>query len=130
MTATRVFQRLILAGSILAGLGVGAGAFGAHMLKGLLDPPMLAVYDTATRYQMYHAFGMILAGFAARVSDDTRLAMAGWLFALGILLFCGSLYAVALFGIRWLGAITPFGGLAFIIGWGLLGWRVWQGGHR
>jgi uncharacterized membrane protein YgdD (TMEM256/DUF423 family) len=100
------------------------------MLKGLLDPPMLAVYDTATRYQMYHAFGMILAGFAARVSDDTRLAMAGWLFALGILLFCGSLYAVALFGIRWLGAITPFGGLAFIIGWGLLGWRVWQGGHR
>jgi uncharacterized membrane protein YgdD (TMEM256/DUF423 family) len=130
MTATRVFQRLILAGSILAGLGVGAGAFGAHMLKGLLDPPMLAVYDTATRYQMYHAFGMILAGFAARVSDDTRLAVAGWLFAIGILLFCGSLYAVALFGIRWLGAITPFGGLAFIIGWGLLGWRVWQGGHR
>lgn len=130
MIAQTIFQRLVPAGCILAGLGVAAGAFGAHMLKGLLDPPMLAVYDTATRYQMYHAFGMILAGFAARLCDDPRPAVAGWLFAIGILLFCGSLYGVALFGIRWLGAITPLGGLAFILGWGLLGWRAWHQGHR
>ena len=96
------------------------------MLKSILDPPMLAVYDTATRYQLYHAFGMVLAGFAARICNDARYAVAGWIFAVGILLFCGSLYAVALMGLRWLGALTPVGGVAFIIGWGLLGWRAWK----
>ena len=121
-----VFQRLVLTGCVLAGLGVAAGAFGAHMLKSVLEPPMLAVYDTATRYQLYHAFGMVLAGFAARLCNDARYAVAGWMFAAGILLFCGSLYAVALVGLRWLGAVTPLGGLAFMIGWGLLGWRVWK----
>lgn len=130
MTSPMVFRQLVLAGCLLAGLGVAAGAFGAHMLKGLLEPPMLLVYDTATRYQMYHAIGMVLAALAARLCDDPRIAVAGWLFALGILLFCGSLYAVALFGIRWVGAVTPLGGLAFLVGWGLLGWRVWHQGHR
>jgi uncharacterized membrane protein YgdD (TMEM256/DUF423 family) len=125
MTADRAFRRLVLTGAILAGLGVAAGAFGAHMLKSLLDPPMLAVYDTATRYQMYHALGIVLAGFSARLCQDARFAVAGWMFAGGILLFSGSLYAVSLFGIRWLGAITPLGGVAFMIGWGLLGWRAW-----
>jgi uncharacterized membrane protein YgdD (TMEM256/DUF423 family) len=127
MTPDRVFQRFVSSGCLLAALGVAAGAFGAHMLKSILDPPMLAVYDTATRYQMYHAFGMVLAGYAARLCDDRRYALAGWFFAIGILLFCGSLYAVALMGIRWLGAITPLGGVAFIIGWSLLGWRAWKG---
>lgn len=126
-TSHVVFRRLALLGAILAGLGVAAGAFGAHMLKSVLDPPMLAVYDTATRYQMYHAFGMLLSGLAARLCNDARFALAGWMFAAGTLLFCGSLYAVALLGIRWLGAITPVGGAAFIVGWGLLGWRAWKG---
>jgi uncharacterized membrane protein YgdD (TMEM256/DUF423 family) len=121
-----VFQRLVLSGCLLAGLGVAAGAFGAHMLKSVLDPPMLAVYDTATRYQLYHAFGMVLAGFAVRLCNDARCALAGWMFAVGILLFCGSLYAVSLMGLRWLGAVTPLGGVAFLIGWGLLGWRAWK----
>jgi uncharacterized membrane protein YgdD (TMEM256/DUF423 family) len=114
----------MLLGSLLAGLGVAAGAFGAHGLKTVLDPAMLAVYDTATRYQMYHAFGIILTGLAVRLTQDQRLAVAGWLFAAGTLLFCGSLYGVSLAGIRWLGAITPLGGAAFIAGWGWLGWRT------
>ncbi len=126
LTPRTSFHRLVVTGSIVAGLGVAAGAFGAHMLKNVLEPPMLAVYDTATRYQMYHAFGMVLAGFAVRLCDDRRFAVAGWLFAVGILLFCGSLYAVSLLGIRWLGAVTPLGGLAFIFGWALLGWRAWK----
>ena len=120
-------RRLIMIGCIVAGVGVAAGAFGAHMLKTIREPPMLAAYDTATRYQMYHAFGMVLVGMAIRVYDDRRLAMAGWLFATGMVLFCGSLYGIALAGLKWLGPITPVGGLTFIIGWGLLGWRVWRG---
>jgi uncharacterized membrane protein YgdD (TMEM256/DUF423 family) len=127
MTSETTFRRLALLGSLLAGLGVAAGAFGAHMLKGVLEPPMLAVYDTATRYQMYHAFGMLLAGVAARICNDARFALAGWLFLTGTVLFCGSLYAVALLGVRWLGAITPLGGAAFIVGWALLGWRAIKG---
>ena len=105
MNVDKLFQRLVVTGCVCAALGVAAGAFGAHMLKGLLDPPMLAVYDTATRYQMYHAFGIVLSGFAVRVSHDARLAVAGWMFLAGIFLFCGSLYGVALLGVRWLGAI-------------------------
>jgi len=120
-------RRLIMIGCVVAGVGVAAGAFGAHMLKTILEPPMLAAYDTATRYQMYHAFGMVLVGIAVRVYDDRRLAKAGWLFATGMVLFCGSLYGIAFAGLKWLGPITPLGGLTFIIGWGLLGWRVWRG---
>ena len=91
MTSETAFRRLVLLGSVLAGLAVAAGAFGAHMLKSVLDPPMLAVYDTATRYQMYHAFGILMAGAAARICSDARFAVAGWLFAAGTVLFCGSL---------------------------------------
>ena len=120
-------RRLIMIGCVVAGVGVAAGAFGAHMLKTILEPPMLAAYDTATRYQMYHAFGMVLVGIVMRVYDDRRLAMAGWLFATGMVLFCGSLYGIALAGLKWLGPVTPLGGLTFILGWGLLGWRVWRG---
>ncbi|MGE0645748.1 MAG: DUF423 domain-containing protein [Nitrospira sp.] len=117
---------LVLIGCVSAGLGVAAGAFGAHMLKDLLEPNMLAVYDTATRYQMYHAFGLVLSGLVVRVGRDGGAARAGWLFLAGTLLFCGSLYGVSLLGIRWLGAVTPVGGLLFIIGWLILGWRAWR----
>ena len=120
-------RRLIMIGCIVAGVGVAAGAFGAHMLKTILEPPMLAAYDTATRYQMYHAFGMVLVGMAIRVYGDRRLATAGWLFAIGMVLFCGSLYGIALAGLKWLGPITPLGGLTFILGWGIFGWRMWKG---
>lgn len=114
---------LILIGCVSAGLGVAAGAFGAHMLKDMLEPRLLAVYDTATRYQMYHAFGLVLSGFAVRFGRDSGAAKAGWLFLAGTLLFCGSLYGVSLLGIRWLGAVTPVGGVLFIVGWFILGWR-------
>jgi uncharacterized membrane protein YgdD (TMEM256/DUF423 family) len=118
---------LVLIGCVSAGLGVAAGAFGAHMLKDILEPPMLAVYDTATRYQMYHAFGMVLSGFAVRIGRDAGAVKAGWLFLAGMFLFCGSLYGVSLLGIRWLGAVTPIGGVLFIVGWLVLGWRAWRG---
>ena len=127
MNVETLFRRLVVTGCVCAALGVAAGAFGAHMLKGLLDPPMLAAYDTATRYQMYHAFGIALSGFAVRVSQDARVAVAGYLFLAGIFLFSGSLYGVSLLGVRWLGAITPLGGVAFILGWSLLAWRLGRG---
>lgn len=117
---------LVGVGCVSAGLGVAAGAFGAHMLKTVLEPPMLAVYDTATRYQMYHAFGLVLSGFGVHLGRDAGVAKAGWLFAAGTVLFCGSLYGVSLLGIRWLGAVTPVGGALFIVGWGVLGWRAWR----
>lgn len=117
---------LVCSGCLCAGLGVAAGAFGAHMLKDILDQPMLAVYDTATRYQMYHAFGMVLSGFAVRIGRDAGAAKAGWMFLAGIFLFSGSLYGVSLLGVRWLGAVTPVGGALFIVGWGLLAWRAWR----
>lgn len=119
-------RSLIVVGCICAGLGVAAGAFGAHMLKDVLDQPMLAVYDTATRYQMYHAFGMVLSGFAVRIGRDAGVAKAGWMFLAGIFLFSGSLYGVSLFGVRWLGAVTPIGGALFILGWAVLAWRTWR----
>jgi len=119
-------RRLVVVGCLCAGLGVAAGAFGAHLLKGLLDQPMLAVYDTATRYQMYHAFGMVLSGFAVRIGRDAGAATAGWLFLAGMCLFSGSLYGVSLLGVRWLGAVTPVGGALFIVGWAMLAWRAWR----
>jgi uncharacterized membrane protein YgdD (TMEM256/DUF423 family) len=126
MQSRRSCQTLIAVGSLLAALAVAAGAFGAHMLKTVLDPPMLAAFETAARYQMYHALGMIAVGLAGRVFDCPQVMRAGWCFAAGILLFCGSLYGVSLLGIRWLGAITPVGGLAFLTGWSLFGWSIWR----
>ena len=119
-------RRLVGIGCISAGFGVAAGAFGAHMLKDILDQSMLTVYDTAVRYQMYHAFGMVLSGFAARIGRDAGAVKAGWMFLAGTLLFSGSLYGVSLLGVRWLGAVTPVGGMLFIMGWTVLAWRAWR----
>lgn len=126
MQSRRSCQTLITVGCLLAALAVAAGAFGAHMLKAVLDPPMLAVFETAARYQMYHALGMIAVGLAGLILDRPQVARAGWCFAAGVLLFCGSLYGVSLLGIRGLGAVTPLGGLAFIAGWSLFGWSIWR----
>jgi uncharacterized membrane protein YgdD (TMEM256/DUF423 family) len=119
-------HRLVVIGCLSAGLGVIAGAFGAHMLKDMLDQHLLDVYEKATRYQMYHAFGMVLSGFAVRIWGDAGAARAGWLFLAGTVLFSGSLYGVSLLGVRWLGAVTPVGGLLFIVGWAVLAWRAWR----
>ncbi|THI89359.1 MAG: DUF423 domain-containing protein [Nitrospira sp. CG24A] len=126
MTGRSSAQRFLALGSILAGLGVAAGAFGAHALKDILDPPMLQVFETATRYVMYHAFGLCIVSWAIDRYPEQRLEKSGWLFLIGILLFSGSLYVVSLAGIRWMGAVTPIGGLAFMTGWLLLAWGVWR----
>jgi uncharacterized membrane protein YgdD (TMEM256/DUF423 family) len=111
----------MLIGSVAGFLGVAAGAFGAHGLRSRLSPDMLAVFETAVRYQMYHVLALLFtAAVVGRVGDARLLTIAGWSFITGIVLFSGSLYALALTGITGLGAITPIGGLAFLIGWGCL----------
>lgn len=121
---------LLVLGSFFAGSAVAAGAFGAHALKGMLDAPMLAVFDTAARYQMYHALGLFTVAWATDRFPEKRLEPAAWCFVLGIVLFSGSLYGVSLAGVKWLGAITPLGGVAFLAGWGLIGYQMWQKADR
>lgn len=123
----RVFLGL---GAVFGLLGVAAGAFGAHAIRAAVTPERLAVWETAARYHLYHALALLAVGLLLSVRGDgpgsNLLAMAGWAFAVGIVIFGGSLYLLALTDIRWLGAITPFGGAAFLLGWALLGWGAWQ----
>jgi uncharacterized membrane protein YgdD (TMEM256/DUF423 family) len=117
---------LFAVGALLAGIGVVFGAFGAHALEARLTAERLATFETAVRYQMLHA----LAILAAALLGGERAALAGLLFLVGIALFSGSLYLLVLSGVRWLGAITPLGGVAFIAGWGVLalaGYRALRG---
>jgi uncharacterized membrane protein YgdD (TMEM256/DUF423 family) len=107
-------------GAASALISVGAGAFGAHALRARLSPELLAVFETGARYQMYHALGLFVAAWAVTRWPGPWAVRAGWLFVVGTLLFSGSLYALALSGVRWLGAVTPFGGVAFLAGWGCL----------
>lgn len=107
-----------LLGALSAGLGVALGAFGAHALRARLSSERLATFETGVRYQLYHAFGLLLIAAAASAWPDSLwLTIAGWAFTAGTLLFSGSLYLLALSGQRRWGAITPLGGLAFIAGW-------------
>jgi uncharacterized membrane protein YgdD (TMEM256/DUF423 family) len=116
-------DRLLYIGAAAAGfLGVALGAFAAHGLRGRLSADMLAVFETAVRYQMYHVFAMCAAAWGFARWQRPVFAVGGWLFAAGILVFSGSLYALALTEIRWLGAVTPIGGLAFLAGWLCLAW--------
>ena len=101
-------------------LGVALGAFGAHGLKGTLSPDMLANFETGVRYQMYHAVGLLAVAWALTRWPGGLTTAAGWLFVIGILIFSGSLYILSVTGIRWLGAVTPIGGVALIAGWGCL----------
>ncbi len=104
-------------GALMGCVGVGLGAFGAHGLKGRLSPDMLAVFETGVRYHMYHALALLTTA-ALMARWETRSALvAGWSFVAGIFIFSGSLYALALTGITILGAITPIGGVAFLVGW-------------
>ena len=111
----RMSQRLIAAGAINGALSVGAGAFAAHGLRDHLEPKLFEAFETGARYHMYHALAIVLAGVL--VERYPASTAAGWIFQLGIVLFSGSLYALALTGEKALGAITPFGGLAFLAGW-------------
>ena len=107
-------------GAVLAGLGVALGAFGAHGLKGMLSADMLANFETGVRYQMYHALALLAVAWAIAQWHNRLLVIGGWLFVVGIIIFSGSLYVLSLTGLRWLGAITPIGGVALIAGWGCL----------
>ena len=98
-------------------LAVAAGAFGAHALRSRLGPELLAVWETAARYQMYHALALLGVAMAAGRWPGGGWTTAGWLFTAGILVFSGSLYLLAFSGVRWLGAITPLGGVCFLAGW-------------
>jgi uncharacterized membrane protein YgdD (TMEM256/DUF423 family) len=104
-------------GSFSAFIAIGAGAFGAHALRARLAPASLAIFETAARYQMYHALALLAVAWASTRWPGTLPQWAGWLFLAGTVLFSGSLYLLALTGVRWLGAITPLGGLAFLAGW-------------
>ena len=113
-------------GALSAGLSVLLGAFGAHALRDRLTPQLLETFETGVRYEIYHAFAILVVAFALTRWSSNLIGYAGWLFIIGTILFSGSLYLLALTGTRWLGAITPLGGVAFIAGWILLAVGVWQ----
>jgi uncharacterized membrane protein YgdD (TMEM256/DUF423 family) len=105
-------------GAASAALAVALGAFGAHALKGQLSPEMLAVYHTGVEYQFYHALGLLAVGIQSRSNAGSKaLRWSGALMIAGMVLFCGSLYALSLTGERWFGAVAPMGGLAFVAAW-------------
>jgi uncharacterized membrane protein YgdD (TMEM256/DUF423 family) len=113
-------RTFLLIGAISGFIAVAAGAFGAHGLRNRLSPEMLAVFETGVRYQMYHTLAILFVALAAARFDGWLINGAGWAFTAGIVIFSGSLYALALSGVTILGAITPIGGVAFLIGWGFL----------
>ena len=103
--------------AVLGFLGVAGGAFGAHALRDVLDPESLGAYETGIRYQVYHAFALAFAGWALKEYQGSRFKHAGWFIIAGVALFSGSLYIMSITGVRWLGVITPVGGLALLAGW-------------
>lgn len=117
-------QLAVPAGAVYGFLGVACGAFGAHALKQKLSPDLLAVWKTAVEYQLWHALALLLVGLIAMQKPSAALGASAICFALGVLVFSGSLYVLALSGVRWLGAITPIGGLLLLAGWALLAWAA------
>ena len=115
-------------GALSAALAVALGAFGAHTLRNRAEAELLTTFETAVRYHMYHALALFAVAFAASQWPQSGLpTIAGWLFVAGTILFSGSLYLLTITGVRWLGAITPIGGLALIAGWVLLALVAWRG---
>ncbi|AFY68859.1 protein of unknown function DUF423 [Thalassoporum mexicanum PCC 7367] len=117
--------------AILAGIGVAAGAFASHALKDRITEKAIAIFETGVRYQMYHALallavGLLLLSLGSDSDGNPLFNVTGFAFIAGIAIFSGSLYALSLSGIKWLGAITPLGGVAFLIGWGCLAVAAFQ----
>ncbi|MFQ5629763.1 MAG: DUF423 domain-containing protein [bacterium] len=110
----------LLSGAVFGLLSVALGAFGAHALKETLDVYSKEIYEKAVLYQMFHALALLAVGILQKFYPQMSLHISGWGFAIGILLFSGSLYVLAVTNAKWLGAITPFGGLAYLAGWGWL----------
>jgi uncharacterized membrane protein YgdD (TMEM256/DUF423 family) len=109
-----------IAGAVLGGVAVALGAFGAHALRGRLDAADLATFETGARYQMYHALALLAVAWIATAAPSRAAETAGWAFIIGTVLFSGSLYLLTLGGLRWMGAVTPLGGVSFLIGWAAL----------
>jgi uncharacterized membrane protein YgdD (TMEM256/DUF423 family) len=119
-------RTILITASILLALAVAIGAFGAHGLKAHLSTDMLHTYKTGVEYHFYHALGLLLIGVLSISFPSNLLKWSAILLTVGIILFSGSLYIMAISGIKWLGAITPLGGLSFIVGWVLLFVAVWR----
>lgn len=120
---SRMFLTL---GAVSAAIAVACGAMGAHALRGRLDGRMLETFEVAARYQMYHALALLAAAWVAGRAPGILSGAAGWLFVAGTLLFSGSLYVLSLGGPRWLGPVTPMGGVAFMAGWICLALAAWK----
>lgn len=116
----------IVVGAVLAFLGVAAGAFGAHALEGRVSRDLVRVFETGARYHLVHALALTFVGLASARWTDPLWTAAGWLFVVGVVVFSGSLYALALTGVRWLGAVTPLGGVAFLAGWLAVAAAAWR----
>jgi uncharacterized membrane protein YgdD (TMEM256/DUF423 family) len=114
-------------GSLSAFIAVTLGAFGAHALKARLSAEMLAIFEVGVRYQMAHAVALLAVGWACTRWPGGAATTSGWLFVAGTVVFSGSLYALSLTGVRWLGAITPIGGVAWLAAWLCLAWAAWRG---
>ena len=118
-------RRCMAAGAVLLLLGVMLGAFGAHALQAQLTPRQLASYQTGVQYQMLHAFGLLIVGIVAQLTDASRrLRGSAWLMIAGIACFSGSIYLMTAGAPRWLGMVTPIGGVSFVAAWALLAWQV------
>jgi uncharacterized membrane protein YgdD (TMEM256/DUF423 family) len=125
VNAARIFALL---GAVNAFVAVGAGAFGAHGLKKRLTAEMLGIFEVGVRYHFYHALGLFAVAWLASQRAPAQGA-AGWLMVAGIAIFSGSLYVLALTGTRWLGAITPLGGLCFLAAWACVAYGAWRWAH-
>ncbi len=119
-------RTFVILGALSAFIGVAAGAFGAHGLKRTLGTDMLAVFDVGVRYQLVHALALVMVAWVQSRWPSALITASGWLFVVGTILFSGSLYALSVSGIRGLGLITPFGGVAFLAGWACMAWGVWK----
>jgi len=117
LASSHMHTKFLLLGAISAFIGVAAGAFGAHALDARLPTELLAVYETGVRYELFHAAALLFVGLAADRWPEAGWGRAGWMFLAGTVLFSGSLYGLALTGVRALGAVTPLGGLCFLLGW-------------
>lgn len=120
-------KTFLVLGALLGFLGVALGAFGAHGLRGRVSPGDLEIFETGVRYHMYHALALLAVAWVGTRFPGAAVTAAGWLFLAGITVFSGSLYVLVLSGARWLGAVTPLGGLALLAGWLSLAWGVVRG---
>ncbi|MBI1808145.1 MAG: DUF423 domain-containing protein [Ignavibacteria bacterium] len=116
----------LIIGSLSAFLAVALGAFAAHALKTKLTLDLFNIWEVGVRYHMYHALALFAVAWVIVQFPDSNVSLAGWFFVAGTVIFSGSLYALSLSGVRWIGAITPLGGVCFIAGWVWLAWSVWK----